>query len=288
MEKGHFSVKINAPKEKVWDTALGEKTYPLWTDVFNPGSHVEGDWSKGSKILFLGPDEQGQMGGMVSRIAENKEYEFLSIEHIGMIHNGVEDTESEEVKKWTPAFENYTLTQENGVTEFTVDMDINESYMPYFENVYPAALEKLKELAETDTLKGITVSTYINAPMEKVWKFWNEPAHVTKWCFASEDWEAPYAENDLKVDGKFKTRMSAKDNSAGFDFEGVYTRVDHHKRIDYVMADGRKVSTLFTPMGEGVHVTETFEMENENSAELQRQGWQAILDNFKNYVESNA
>ena len=149
MDKLHFKIEINAPKEKVWDTMLEDKTYRLWTEPFMPGSYYKGDWSKGSKILFLGPDpETGKEGGMVSRIAENKIYEFISIEHLGIVKDGVEDTTSEYATKWAPAFENYTFKEKNGITEVLVDMDINDEYAEMFKDMWPKALQILKELAE--------------------------------------------------------------------------------------------------------------------------------------------
>jgi uncharacterized protein YndB with AHSA1/START domain len=132
----------------------------------------------------------------------------------------------------------------------------------------------------------ITVQTIVNAPIEKVWECWNRPEHITGWAFASDDWEAPAAENDLRVGGKFKTRMAAKDGSSGFDFEGVYSQVKEHELIEYDMSDGRHVKVVFEETPEGVRVTETFDPEQENTEELQRSGWQAILDNFKKYVEA--
>lgn len=132
----------------------------------------------------------------------------------------------------------------------------------------------------------ITVQVLINAPTKKVWEFWTEPQHIIKWTFASDDWHAPYAENDLRIDGKFKTTMAAKDGSMSFDFEGIYTDVQTYKLIEYVLGDGRKVSISFESGDNVTTVTETFDPESENSVELQRGGWQAILDNFKNYVET--
>lgn len=123
--------------------------------------------------------------------------------------------------------------------------------------------------------------------MEKVWEFWNQPEHIMNWAFASDDWEAPAAENDLQVGGKFVTTMAAKDKSVSFDFSGVYTKVDNHESIEYSMDDGRKVSVKFETVPEGTKITETFDPENENPEEMQRAGWQAILDNFKKYVEAN-
>lgn len=135
-------------------------------------------------------------------------------------------------------------------------------------------------------MNPITVQTIVNAPMEKVWEFWNEPQHIMNWAFASEDWEAPAAHNDLQIGGKFVTTMAAKDKSVSFDFSGMYTKVNNHETIEYTMDDGRKVSIKFATTPDGIQVTETFDPENENPEELQRAGWQAILDNFKKYVES--
>lgn len=132
----------------------------------------------------------------------------------------------------------------------------------------------------------ITVQATVNAPIEKVWDCWTAPDHITQWAFASEDWEAPSAENDVRVGGKFKTVMAAKDKSASFDFTGEYTAVVEHALIEYVIDDGRRVKVEFAQTPEGVGVVETFDPENENSEEMQRAGWQAILNNFKKYVET--
>jgi uncharacterized protein YndB with AHSA1/START domain len=135
-------------------------------------------------------------------------------------------------------------------------------------------------------MEPITVRTTINAPLETVWHCWTEPAHITQWCFASADWETPRAENDVRTGGKFLTRMAAKDGSVGFDFTGTYTAVEPNARLAYVMEDGRKVALTFAQTADGVEVTETFDPETENPAEMQRSGWQAILDNFKTHAET--
>lgn len=137
------------------------------------------------------------------------------------------------------------------------------------------------------TKRAITVQATVNAPIEKVWKFWNEPKHITQWAFASPDWHAPKAENDLRVDGTFSTTMAAKDGSFSFDFGGVYTKVENHKAIEYTLGDGRKVKISFSAEGNQTNVFETFDPENQNPEEMQRGGWQAILDNFKSYAENN-
>jgi len=132
----------------------------------------------------------------------------------------------------------------------------------------------------------ITVRATINAPIEKVWKFWTTPEHIIQWNNAADDWHTPRAENDLRVGGKFLSRMEAKDGSIGFDFGGMYQTVKTNELIEYVMGDGRKVKIEFTNNGNETNVVETFEAEETNSIEMQRGGWQAILDNFKRYTEA--
>jgi uncharacterized protein YndB with AHSA1/START domain len=146
---------------------------------------------------------------------------------------------------------------------------------------------KNNSIMETTANKSITVQSTVNAPVEKVWKYWSDPAHITQWCQASDDWHAPHAENDLRTGGKFSTTMAAKDGSFSFDFGGIYDNVEEHKLIAYTMGDGRKVSVVFTAKGDQTEVVETFDMENTHSEEMQRGGWQAILDNFKKYTEAN-
>lgn len=136
-----------------------------------------------------------------------------------------------------------------------------------------------------NSLTNITVEATINAPVEKVWKFWTEPKHITQWNTASDDWHTPHAENDLRPRGKFLSRMEAKDGSFGFDFEGTYLDVILHKHISYVLDDGRKVRIDFEDRGTFTKLSETFAAESTHSLEMQQTGWQAILDNFKKYTE---
>lgn len=133
----------------------------------------------------------------------------------------------------------------------------------------------------------ITVSTEINTPVSKVWTYWNEPEHITKWNFASEDWHCPSAENDLRVGGKYSARMEAKDGSFGFDFTTVYDDVVDQSKISYTMEDGRQSTTTFEEKDGKTKVTTIFDAEGENPIEMQQAGWQAILNNFKKYVEAN-
>ncbi|REH00309.1 SRPBCC family protein [Flavobacterium aquicola] len=131
----------------------------------------------------------------------------------------------------------------------------------------------------------ITVKCKVETSIDEVWKFWTTPEHITKWSYASDDWHTPYAENDLRVGGKFKSTMASKDGTMSFDFEGEYTKVENHSMIEYKMADGRKVDIYFISLEDGVEIIESFDPENVNSEEMQREGWQAILDNFKKYAE---
>jgi hypothetical protein len=144
MQKLEFKTTINASTEKVWNILWNDDTYRQWTSVFSEGSRAETDWNEGSKVLFL----DGKGSGMVSTIAVKKPNEYMSFKHLGIVNNGVEDTESEQVKGWAGATENYTLKQVNGNTELTVDMDITDDFKDYFLKTMPNALDKVKELAE--------------------------------------------------------------------------------------------------------------------------------------------
>jgi len=136
-------------------------------------------------------------------------------------------------------------------------------------------------------MNPITIETTVRAPVEKTWRYFTEPAHITKWNAASDDWHSPRATNDLRVGGQFTCRMEAKDGSMGFDFAGTYDEVVPHKRIAYQMTDGRKVVVTFAQQGDRTKVTETFDPESQNPVDMQRDGWQSILDNFKKYAEAN-
>jgi uncharacterized protein YndB with AHSA1/START domain len=149
MERLQFSVQIQAPPERVWNTMLDDAPYRAWTEPFMPGSYYEGDWSEGSKMRFLGPGDDGKTGGMVARVKENRPHEYVSLEHYGVINENVEDTTSEEVKAWAGAQENYTFRPNNGGTEVRVEVDTADDYKQMFEDMWPRALQKLKQIAET-------------------------------------------------------------------------------------------------------------------------------------------
>lgn len=140
---------------------------------------------------------------------------------------------------------------------------------------------------DTNHPPKVTVQAIIQAPVEKVWRYWTEPEYIMQWNQASEDWHSPRAENDLRVGGKFVTRMEAKDGSMGFDFAGVYDEVRLHEEISYTMGDGRKVTIIFVDQGNETKVIETFDAESSHPVEYQQAGWQAIMDNFKFVTEQS-
>ena len=148
METIKQSILINADIKKVWHTMLDDKTYRVWTAEFGPGSYYEGSWDKGSEMRFLAPDEEGKHRGMFSRIKENIPYQFVSIEHLGLIADGKVDTTSDEVKKWAHAFENYTFRAKDGKTEVVMEMQLTPEYKKMMEEMWGRALKVLKDLCE--------------------------------------------------------------------------------------------------------------------------------------------
>jgi uncharacterized protein YndB with AHSA1/START domain len=134
-------------------------------------------------------------------------------------------------------------------------------------------------------MQAITVETFVRAPLEKLWEYWTRPEHITQWNFATDGWHCPKAENDLRIGGEFKYRMAARDDSYAFDFRGRYDDIEPGICITCTLADGRKMEVKFEKMEGGTKVTESFDPEDENPADLQKEGWQAILDNFRKYAE---
>lgn len=148
MKKLNYQIDIRAPKQKVYEKMIDRKTYKQWTAEFNPTSDFEGSWDKGSKIRFIGISDEGKKGGMLAEIAENIPSEFISIHHYGMLDGDNEITSGPAVEAWAPAYENYTFTEANGITTVTIEVDTNEEYIDYFDQTWPKALNKLKEVSE--------------------------------------------------------------------------------------------------------------------------------------------
>lgn len=290
MNKVSKSIVINARPEIVWETVVDPRKYEEWTRPFAEDSYFEGGWNQGDSIHFLSKNPDGKAEGMAAEIAESRYPEFISIRHIGLVSDGEVDTTSDEAKSWAPAYENYTLEKvAEDQTKFTVDVDTEDEYLEMFENMWPKALELVKDISEKAKLKPIqiTIRTCIAKPIEQVWKGFTKPEHITKWNQASDDWHCPEAVNNLTEGGTFDYIMASKDGKTSFHFNGKYTKVVPHEQIIYALDDGREVSVTFDATKDGVAVEQTFDAESSHSYMMQRQGWQAILDNFAKYVKTN-
>ena len=280
MKEQSFEISIHATASKIWEILWNEATYMQWTSAFCHGSHVKSDWKQGSRVQFLSPGGNG-MYSEIELVEPNKKMVF---KHIGEIKDFKELPNDKQTSSWTDAKESYTLTATNGQMKLVATVEFTEEYAKYFTEVFPKALAIVKELAEKNY---ITVTTAVASNIEKVWDYWTNPKHIIEWNNASEDWHTPKAVNDLKVDGHFNYTMAAKDGSVQFDFEGTYFDVKLHEKISYTIADGRKVFILFVSIDNQIHVVETFEAETMNPLEMQKEGWQNILDNFKKYTATN-
>ena len=280
MKKLTYSVAINATQEKVWYSLWDEENYQEWTSAFCEGSSIVSDWNEGSKIYFLTPSGDG----MSSKIVIKKPFETMVFHHVGDMKNFEEQPVTAETQAWSGAEERYDLSESNGVTTVKATVDVDEKYLDYYNDVFPKAFEILKKIAESET-KTITIKTTLETSLEKVWNKFSQPEHIVKWNFASDDWHCPKAENHLEVGKDFVYTMAAKDGSVSFDFTGTYQEVTPLKRMIYTIADGRKVTVKFDQMDDTIILTENFEPENIHPIDLQRGGWQSILDNFKKNVE---
>jgi uncharacterized protein YndB with AHSA1/START domain len=275
-----FSIDINASREKIWSVLWSNATYRIWTTAFHTGSYVESDWNEGSKIHFLTPDGEG----MFAVIQKKIDHEHMTFQYEGVIKDFVEVTTDAESAAWAEGSEKYTLTEIPNGTRLTAELNGADEYVDFFNTNFPKALNLIKMLAEKSF---ITIETTVARAAADVWKHWNTPESIMGWCHASDDWHAPAATLDLQVGGKFSTTMAAKDGSFSFDFWGIYDIVIPHRRIDYTMGDGRKAFIYFVEKNGATTVVETFEAETENPIEMQQDGWQMILTNFKIFAEQN-
>ena len=153
-----------------------------------------------------------------------------------------------------------------------------------FRSIEANCWDPVRRIEECDR-SGVNVQVLSTVPV--MFNYWTKPEHITQWNNASEDWFTPRAENDLRPGGSFSCRMEARDGSFGFDFSGVYDAVTENEYIEYTIGDGRKVKVFFSPEGNKTKGVESFEAETENPVEMQKGGWQAILENFKKYTEAN-
>jgi uncharacterized protein YndB with AHSA1/START domain len=269
--------------EVLWEMIVDPDHYRFWTSAFSPGSQFIGDWSAGSGIRFVMEDESGVESGMISEVVASEWPNHISIKHLGLVMNGVEDYESEEVKLWTPAFENYTLvSNESGQCAFKMVQDIPDAYETEFRDNWNKAFDLIEKRLSLWSKPSVPITLEVrsNHSPSSLWAKLTQPELVKTWNFASEDWHCPEAKNDLRDGGEFHYEMAAKDGSMSFDFWGTYTKIEENKRLEFTLGDGRKVSIELIEKPYGSLVVERFEPEHENSTHLQRQGWQAILKNY--------
>ena len=291
MKKIQQSITINVPREVVWAAIINDKKFRLWCVAFEPGSHFVGGWQQGQSIRFLMKDGQGQLHGMQSEIAVSEHLRRITLHNVGVVNGDVVDFDSDEAKKWINTYEMYELEQISPQsTRFSVNVETHEDYFDDMSGAWSQALLNLKEVCENNQAPfvSITVTTDVQVPVEKAWMCWTSTEYVEKWNHASADWYCPAAGNDLRVGGRFIYTMASLDGRVSFDFAGTYTDVVHGDRITSQLDDGRRVWVTFEAAGpESTRVVEVFEAEYVNSLDLQRDGWQAILDNFRRVVEED-
>lgn len=283
------SIEIQATKETIWASIVNVNKYKVWAESFHEGSTFEGIWQKGAKLKFLANDEKGEPMGMISEVVVFDHLKDISIQPLGFFGGGEEDFSSDELQKWTPTLESYHIeTVSEGVQKFSVTQTVPDEYFDMLNDSWKPALEKLKEVCEKNlcAFHAITIEATINGSVDDAWLYWITPEKMMKWNFASEDWHCPRASVDLRVGGDFTATMAAKDGSMAFDFGGTYTEIIDKKRLYNQLGDGRMMWVDFEVLSPTqVKVVETFEAEGENSLDMQRAGWQAILNNYKKAIE---
>lgn len=287
MQRVELTKKINAPRELLWEAIVDPDHYKVWTATFQEGSAFDGDWSKGSRIDFYLETEEGSKSGMISEIAESTWPEFISIRHLGLIKDGVIDTDSDEAKKWAPAYENYTFESiDDASSQFIVAFDVEEENKDMFVDMWEKALVAYADLCESlkDKPVTITLKQHSNASPEAVWTALTIPEHVKGWNFAHESWYCPEAKNELKPGGEYHYIMSARDGSASFDFWGTFDEVIESQKLTSHLGDGRSLDIRIIAKPDGCLIEERFHAETENNLHLQRGGWAAILKNLAEYA----
>lgn len=287
MKKISNSIAINAPAEKVWQVLWNDSTRRDWSSAFGRDNILDATaWKEGSRVTVANTRGDGGFG-VIEKIIPNK---LMRIRELGWIGQGKElppdytVTIGDKELKWEAGLGEYQLNEIDGGTRLTIEVELGDDWAPMLDGVFKKAVQRIKQLAENTVV--LTVRTTVPVSAEKAWQYFNEPEHITKWNAASPDWHSPRATNDLRVNGKFSYRMEARDGSAGFDFEGVYSAVEPHRHFAYEMSDGRKANVRFTENAGSTTIETSFDAESENPLDLQQTGWQSILDNFRQYVQN--
>ena len=277
MTRKDFEILIDARPDIIWFCLWDLYHYRIWTGTFCEGSYaVTDNWEEGTRVHFLTPEGKG----MYSDISLHLPEQAMIFTHQGIIENF---REIPGATSWTGAREQYSLKDSDNQIRLHVQLDLDENHLAYFEQVFPPALQRIKELAENPV---ITISEEINKSPQLVWKWFTQPEHIIHWNAASDDWATVAAQVDLQEGGRFCYRMEALDQSAGFEFCGTFTRIVPNVAIHYKIDDGRTVEILFTETPNGTCITERFQPENINDPFEQRDGWQQILTRFRNYATS--
>lgn len=276
MKKISYNIEINAAAKKVWQVLWFMDTYKKWTSVFAEDCTYIGNWQEGTTIQFV----NAAGNGIYAIIQKNIPHLQMTIQHQGELKDGVQKP-----SEWAGAIEQYNLTEQNGITTLQVSMDTTEEMEAYFTETFPKALVLIKQIAEQPI--PITVHTLLHTSIEKAWLYFTTPTHITQWNFAADSWQCPTVTNNLAVGGNFVYRMEAKDGSFGFNFSGTYTSMHLHEHITILLDDGRTVSVSFLNHATGCKLVQVFDAEDENDLALQQGGWQAILNNYKKYTETN-
>ncbi len=279
LETLKFSIDINAKAEYVWFVLWNTTHYNSWTSAFSEGgSFTHSDWKVGSNVQFV----NAEYDGIYAKIIENISNQKMVFRHIGGVRNKIEQGAD---PIWENALEQYLLTTKNDKVILEVHLDSPSDYASFFNKTFPKALQKIKQQAEHFY---IYVSAEINKPVAQVWEYYNAPEHIVNWNFADVSWHCPSSENDLRVGGGFNNTMAAKDGSFSFDFKSIYKKIDPYTYIMYtIVGDDREVHIYFEEKEGKTTIKIKFEAETENTLDLQEGGWQAILNNFKTYIENN-
>ncbi len=274
-----FSTEITANTDNLWFVLWNKAQYKMWTSAFSEGGSLAiTDWQEGSYVHFV--NNEGD--GIFAKITENVKNQIMSFRHQGQVKNSIKQQVD---PIWENALEQYVIKEINGKVRLEVNFESPADYVSFFEKTFPKALENIKN--QTENL-FINISAEILKPIEQVWEYYNTPEHIVNWNFAADTWHCPSSENNLKEGGNFKNTMAAKDGSFSFDFEGEYKKIEIHKYILYhIKGDNREVHIYFEKKAAKTLVTIKFQPESMNPLELQESGWQAILNNFKTYIEKN-
>jgi uncharacterized protein YndB with AHSA1/START domain len=281
----NYNIFIKSTPENLWHKMLDSESYKYWTQEFEPTSCYSGKLELGEEIQFLSIDGSG----MLVKVAKYEKYIIIGFEIIGFVDNGNKIL-NQEIPNGVEEY--YFEPAENG-TELKIIVDTTPDYDEDMNKMWPKALLKLKELAESKEEliynTPILTQVQINSSPEKVWYYLTTSNHIEKWNHAGNDWACKDSKVDLVEGGKFSSFMYSKIDGEGFIFSGYYTEIVPHSVLKSVLDDGRKVILNMGSFDDGKStlIRQYFEPESMNSKELQQKGWQLILENFKDYVEKN-